>query len=146
MLYIEYLVFDCKYSDDVAKSTWVKLYSKVNDQLKTNVIWGRNGAKHHAKKTKTLFIWDESHYAQDIGMSPDKFLETMGILPNGDFRCLEEMDNYVLSVSATPFSELCDIQNYSQGKTVIPLVPSEGYWGVEQMSKRGAIIRYTDII
>ena len=121
---------------------WNDLKKQANDNLQ--VIWGTEGAKYYVPKRKTLFIWDESHFAQDKKMCPDKFLETMGILPNGDFRRLNDSDNYVLSVSATPFSEICDIQKQKQCKMVVPFVPSETYWSVQKMWESGAIVEYND--
>ena len=122
---------------------WKGLKDDVKEKLK--VIWGTEGAKYYVPKRRTLFIWDESHFAQDKKMCPDKFLETMGILPNGDFRRLNDSDNYVLSVSATPFSEMCDIQQQKQCKMVVPFVPSETYWSVQKMCESGAIVGYTNL-
>lgn len=144
MFYKEYLVHECKKDVEDAENAWIRWSREIKDQLKTNVIWGTEGAKPHASMRRTLFIWDESHFAQDKKMCPDKFLETMGILPNGDFRRLEETDNFVLSVSATPFSEISDIHHHSQGKMVVPFVPSEHYWSVQKMWESGAIVEYTD--
>jgi hypothetical protein len=122
---------------------WKGIKDDVKGKLK--VIWGTEGAKYYVPKRRTLFIWDESHFAQDKKMCPDKFLETMGILPNGDFRPLTESDNYVISVSATPFSEMCDIQQQSQAKMVVPFIPSENYWSVQRMWESGAIVGYTNL-
>jgi hypothetical protein len=143
--YKEHLVFNCGKDAEDVDDLWHGYVSKIKEQQKIQVVWGTEGAKPHASMRRTLFIWDESHFAQDKKMCPDRFLDTMGILPNGDFRRLNESDNYVLSVSATPFSEICDIQHYSQGKMVIPFVPSENYWGVKQMWESGMIVKYTNI-
>jgi hypothetical protein len=126
----------------LVEDVWESRKQKVSKNFQ--VVWGTEGAKHCTPKKRTLFIWDEIHFAQDKKMCPDKFLETMGILPNGDFRRLTDSDNYVLSVSATPFSEICDIQHQSQGKMVIPFVPGDCYMGVQRMWESGMIIQYND--
>lgn len=140
--YKQHLVQNCNVPEDLVEDVWESRKQKVSRNFQ--VVWGTEGAKHRASMRRTLFIWDESHFAQDKKMCPDKFLETMGILPNGDFRRLEETDNFVLSVSATPFSEICDIQHQQQGKMVVPFVPSESYWGVQRMWETGMIVEYTD--
>jgi hypothetical protein len=140
--YKQHLVHNCNVPEDLVEDVWESRKQKVLKNFQ--VVWGTEGAKFYAPKRRTLFIWDESHYAQDKKMCPDKFLETMGILPNGDFRRLNDSDNYVLSVSATPFSEICDIQHCNQGKMVIPFVPSENYWGVQRMWESGMIVQYTN--
>jgi len=142
--YKEYLVCKCGKDAEDVDDLWHGYVSKIKEQAKIQVVWGTEGAKPHASMRRTLFIWDESHFAQDKKMCPDKFLETMGILPNGDFRRLNDSDNYVLSVSATPFSEICDIQHQQQGKMVVPFVPSESYWGVQRMWESGMIVEYND--
>jgi hypothetical protein len=94
--------------------------------------------------TKTLFIWDESHYAQNIGMRVDKYLEQIGVLPNGDFHSLNERDNYVLSVSATPFSEISDIVHCEQDKKIVKFIPSDAYLGVKKMLRKSMIIPFSN--
>ena len=140
--YKQHLIQNCNVPEDLVEDVWESRKQKVSKNFQ--VVWGTEGAKHCTPKKRTLFIWDESHFAQDKKMCPDKFLETMGILPNGDFRRLTDSDNYVLSVSATPFSEICDIQHQSQGKMVIPFVPGDCYMGVQRMWESGMIIQYND--
>jgi len=114
------------------------------------VIFGTQLTSKKAKTqqrtfSKTLFIWDESHYAQNQGMCVDQFLEGVGILPNGDFRPLEQKNNYVLSVSATAFSEISDVAHCSQGKQVITFIPSDAYIGVKKMIEKNMIVSFDDV-
>ena len=90
-------------------------------------------------KNKTLFIWDESHFAQDQGMCPDKFFEQMGIILNGDWMPLRERDNYVLSVSATSFSEASNAIHQDQSKAVVTFSPSPAYMSIKKMKENGMI-------
>jgi hypothetical protein len=75
---------------------------------------------------RTLYIWEESHYGQSKGQRVDKFLSKIGVKG-------EEVTPgcFVLSVSATPFSELAVKYHKKQTKIVTTLEPGKGYIGVE---------------
>lgn len=50
-----------------------------------NVLWGASDLKKKDEpRNRTLFIWDESHFAQNKNMAPDEFLKKMCISPDGD--------------------------------------------------------------
>ena len=105
------------------------------------IVWGSGLKKEPNFPTKkTLFIFDESHYAQNKGMQVDKFLTKKGISATGDG--LEASDNYVLSVSATPMSELSDAVHYSQTKGMVYLEPGPTYYGIAEMSKNDKIVGF----
>jgi len=115
-------------------------------QIKSNLIvkWGAHPlSKRSGNYTRTLFIWDESHYAQDFSMKPSEFLTKNSIPVNGDSDTLEGNDNYFLSVSATPFSEISDIQHLHQLKGVVRLEPGVGYHSVETMLTSNKIVPFT---
>ena len=80
----------------------------------------------------TLFIWEESHYAAGEMNRPNKFLERMGISADGNPLRLEgeAKNNYVLTVSATPFAEVSDVHHEAQHKQIVDLQPGDGYRGV----------------
>ena len=81
----------------------------------------------------TLFIWEEAHYAQDRKNLPHRFFENLGITCDGEPSNLEgDRDNYVLTVSATPFSELCNMARHSQKKRLVRLEPTDAYKGPKQ--------------
>lgn len=78
--------------------------------------------------TKTLVIVEESHLDQSNGQQMDKFLKRMGLSLNGE---LPTPSTYILSVSATPFSEFSAlIYNKSAQKEEVKLVPTANYRGV----------------
>lgn len=108
------------------------------------VLWGRDMEKYEYSPDETVFyIWDESHYAQNKGMGPEKFLKSQGIRAHGDEYNLEENDCYMLSVSATPFSEISDNKHQNQNKTIINLeVDDEKYHGVKKMVQNRLIHSY----
>jgi hypothetical protein len=80
----------------------------------------------------TLFIWEESHHAAGKTNRPNKFLKRMGISADGNPMHLEGegKNNYVLSVSATPFAEVSDVHHEAQHKQIVDLQPGDGYRGV----------------
>jgi hypothetical protein len=66
-------------------------------------------------------------------MRPGEFLKDMGICPTGDPEYLEQLGSYLLSVSATPFSELSDQVHMEQQKRIVRMVPGSGYYGVKDL-------------
>ena len=111
----------------------------------TSVVWGTDLAKFVGPTINTLFIWEESHYAQNQGQLPSKMFKRVGISANGDVETLANKGNYVVSVSATGFSELSDNVHYNQGKWVELMKPGAGYNSVEKMLASGRIVSYTDM-
>lgn len=115
-------------------------------KLKSNVhhIWGHDLTKPILFKKDTLFIWEESHYAQNIGMRPFQFFKNHDITCDGNPGKLSSNNNYVLSVSATPFSELSHItqneENQYKGKTF--LKTDENYHGIESILKQNLLIGF----
>jgi hypothetical protein len=84
---------------------------------------------------KTLIVWDESHYAQTRGNRPDWFFKHFDVGANGS--------SYMLSVSATPFSEYCDIVQHKQSKGIVVLQPDLGYRGFPWFMHHG-LVRFYD--
>ena len=106
---------------------------------KIDIHFGQN-LKECQPQSKTLYIWEESHYGQSHRQEVDLFLRRMGIqatgsLPEGCF---------MLSVSATPFSELSDQHHMTQGKFVVRLIPSDQYLSVKKMTENGQIRNVKD--
>lgn len=116
---------------------------EVKSNMKSNIhfIWGNDLTNTHPYSEKTLFIWEESHYAESINMRPFKFFQNVGISCDGDPVSLSNKNNYVLSVSATPFSELSHILNSVdeplKGKTF--LETSEEYHGISNVIQKNLI-------
>lgn len=125
----------------------IELNNLVEDiKSKIIIIWGTELKKKVNKtpKENTLFIFEESHFAQSCEQMPDKFLREIGLPPNGDKDILEEKGNYICSVSATPFSELYDNINFKQSKKIIHLHPGEGYRGIEWFKENNKIVGYSN--
>lgn len=91
----------------------------------------------------TLIIWDEAHYAQDRINRPHKYLGSIGITADGDVSNLEGgRNNYVLTVSATPFSELSNIVHHDQSKRIVKMKPGASYIGPRQFIEQGSVIQF----
>lgn len=85
---------------------------------------------------KTLVIWDESHYAQTDKQLPDIFFRDNGLLVNATKKAEEQWErkhSYLLTVSATPFSEISNAFNHKDDirKKVCILHPNGLYRGVK---------------
>ena len=122
-------------------------YSEVSDLIqmiknRIHLIWGTELNKKSIPSEKTLFIHEESHYAQTIGQCPDKFFKKNSLPVNGDIEALEEKNNFICSVSATPFSELCDNGNFKQSKKITRMIPGVGYRGVKWLIENRKIIGF----
>lgn len=101
--------------------------------------------KYEKRNLKTLFVWDESHYAQSKNQRPDKFLRKIGISADGDYNNLQENNNWFLSVSATPFSEYSDNYHYNQQKKIVYMHPGENYNSVKDMLTSGRIKSFENV-
>jgi hypothetical protein len=103
----------------------------------------KNNTTHPTSARNTLFIWEEAHYAQDKTNRPHKFFKNLCITADGEISNLEgERNNYVLTVSATPFSELSNIWHHGQKKRVVRLEPAQGYKGPRHFLAAGAIVQF----
>ena len=71
-------------------------------------------------------------------------METIGISADGNVEKLERNDNYFVSVSATPFSELSDFHKLTQNKIKVRLETGLKYKGVQFHKERGNIKPYKD--
>ena len=102
-----------------------------------------HSAPHPQIARDTLFIWEEAHCAQDKTNRPHKYFQSQQITADADVSNLEgERNNYVLTVSATPFSELSDYHHHGQKKRIVRLEPAEGYKGPRQFLESGAIVQF----
>jgi len=97
------------------------------------VVWGSELDSYSGPTTKTFFIWEEAHHAQSKMQRPDKFLHKIGVSADGNEECLQRNDNLMMTISATPFSELSDNLRKDQGKYLVKMQPGNGYTGVKQI-------------
>ena len=117
-------------------------------EIEENIVicWGVEIHKYNEDISDTCFFIDESHYAQNKNMKIDKFFgEKHGIhLNGGDWELLNEKNIYIITVSATPFSEICNIHHQHQPKQIIFLKPDAeaGYLGLGEFWRNGQIIGF----
>lgn len=85
---------------------------------------------------RTLIVWEESHYAQSKNNKPFKWFGENNIEKafSGDFENIMSRDIKILSVSATPLSEIIDNERTLQSKigekSVVFLKPASSYRGL----------------
>jgi hypothetical protein len=119
------------------------LCGKLPQSTNFRVIFGSSNLKKaNVPTTETLFIWDESHYAQSLNNAPYAFFGKIGVSPDGDREILSAKGNYFLSVSATPFSEIAANHHQSQNKGFVTLAVSDRYNSVEIMLRDSRIRFY----
>ena len=81
--------------------------------------------------TRALIVIDESHMDQTQKQELDQFLGRHGLSLDGEPKTLIEKDAYMVSVDATPYSELSALMHKeSHPKHVEQLQPGAGYYGV----------------
>lgn len=87
--------------------------------------------------SKTLFIVDESHYAQDKKNLPDDFfMKVIGIRLNGEN--IENNKISIISVSATPMTEIAN-NSLIKNKNIIIHYPDQNYYGIKKMLENNHI-------
>ena len=109
--------------------------SEEKSRCKLEVYWGQDLRKFKPSP-RTFYIWEESHYGQSQKQQVDLFLQKCGIQATGD----APEGSYLLSVSATPFSELSDNHYLDQAKPIVRLIPGESYLSIKKMNENGQIV------
>lgn len=104
----------------------------------------------------SLIIIDESHVDQSNRQQLDLLLKNWkcsSILDGSEesHTILQSLNSYVLTVSATSFSEMANCLNAIKGgyriyKTVVGLTPGQSYRGVEYYRQNQLIHKYFDIL
>ena len=110
---------------------------------KISILFGAGLDSGACQVQNTLIIWDEAHYAQDRTNRPHKYLQGVNITADGNVSNLEGgRNNYVLTVSATPFSELSNVVHNNQSKRIVKMRPGVSYLGPRQFIERGSVIQF----
>uniref|UniRef100_A0A6C0KNL9 Uncharacterized protein n=1 Tax=viral metagenome TaxID=1070528 RepID=A0A6C0KNL9_9ZZZZ len=94
--------------------------------------------------TNSLIVVDESHMDAGTGMQMDQFLGKHGLSMDGNPKELMEKNAFLLSVSATPYAEICAMQHKETPyeKHVENLESGDGYFGLAQF-KYGGLMQPT---
>jgi len=120
------------------------LHQRLDKSIR--IIWGTELNKVKQLDNGTLIIWEESHFAQSMGNRPSKFFQRFRIPMNGDESYLIKKDCFVISVSATPMSEVSANIHLLQKKNIVFLKPGKGYRGVEWYYTRDKIRPIDDLV
>jgi hypothetical protein len=87
-----------------------------------------------------LVCVDESHLDQTKNQQLDKLLRAQGLSMDGNIVKLTLKNVFVLSVSATPYSEISALEHEgSYKKHIEQLIPGPGYYGLEEYNYDGRI-------
>lgn len=141
--------FYIKYRNYLKISAGISVEEDIEDAIEQSIdrieiLWGQDLLKKRKHQDrKSLFIWEESHYAQNFTNRPKKFMEMVGISADGNIDA--SSGKYGLSVSATPFSEMVDNIRKNQQKPIVYLRPGEGYNSVQNILKNGQLRTFTDV-
>ena len=97
---------------------------------------------------KTLIIVDESHMDQGKKQQLAKFLGRHELTMDGNPATLHRKDAYIVSVSATPYSEEAALFHRETPfpKVTVELEAGEGYFGLEQFKYKGKLHAAFDVL
>ena len=121
------------------------VYHNIKKNKLIQVVWGTQKSSYCGPTENTLFIWEEAHFAQNKNQGPAKLLAKLNISADGDQKILQNKNNFVLTVSATPYSELSDKHHMDQDKECVKMMPGQGYMGVKDIRDAGRIRPWTDL-
>jgi hypothetical protein len=146
---VDFYKYQGKYENyliDYAEMDFDAINYEEIEKIKNSItiLWGTELMKNKntVPRENTLYIFEEAHFAQTIGQCPDKLMKHIGLPMNGNMGTLETNGNYVCTVSATPFSETCDIGNFKQPKCIVRINPGHGYRGIHWLKSNDKIIGY----
>tara|TARA_R100001163_G_C5068378_1_gene208536 strand:- start:9971 stop:11773 length:1803 start_codon:yes stop_codon:yes gene_type:complete len=135
--------FLCGMNDNILKSQQVRefdgLISKSNIMFSKDLQYFGKRNKISAKDPKqhfkdALIFIDESHYAQNVNSMVDKFMKNfVGVTMDGNSNKWVGQNLYIVSISATPMSELVHLLTPNQPKALVRLIPGNGYYGFKRM-------------
>ncbi len=107
--------------------------------LNWNVCFRHNLQHIPSDLSHALIIWDESHTAQTTGQTMDHFYKRLSLKINGEMEELKKRNIYMLSISATPISEITCNVTQDQKKPIVFLKTPSSYRGVEYFYKNNLI-------
>ena len=110
---------------------------------KISILFGADLDSSRFEVRNTLIIWEEAHCAQDRTNRPHRYLQGVNITADGDVSNLcGARNNYVLTVSATPFSELSNVVHCNQSKRIVKMIPGVNYIGPRQFIEQNSVIQF----
>jgi hypothetical protein len=115
---------------------------------KLKVIFHQDFKKEVMNTCNALIVVDESHLDQTQGQQLHQFLFRHGITMDGDPASLVKNNTYILSVDATPYSELAALthKETAHKKHVQLLKPGVNYYGLADYDRDSFILPTYDIL
>lgn len=97
--------------------------------------------------TNSLIVVDESHLDQSKGQQLEQFLSRYSLSMDGNPEVLKAKNAYIVSVDATPYSELAAMAHSETPyeKHIEELIPGEGYIGLSEYLYLGLMKSTFDI-
>lgn len=143
---VEHVVVLCGSNDKgLSTQTWEEMEQYLApDVLAKCSVFFRNVFERDLEAIRldqSLIIIDESHLDQSKNQQMDQLLTRYNLRLDGDLESLRRIGSYILSVSATPFSEYVNWLRGSshQTKKVVTLIPDASYKGVKHFNQMGQI-------
>ena len=114
---------------------------------KITVLFRQDFDKANLNVTNALIVVDESHLDQSRGQQLDKFLARYTITMDGNPAPLEANNTFIVSVDATPYSELAALQHKETPfkKHVEDLIAGEDYYGLSDYKGEGKLRATFDV-
>jgi hypothetical protein len=111
------------------------------------VLFRQDFASAAINVTNALVIVDESHLDQTKGQQLDMFLARHGLSMDGNPTTLNEKNAFIVSVDATPYSELAALEHKETpyAKHVEELIPGSEYVGIDRYLYSGLLKSTFDI-
>jgi hypothetical protein len=121
-------------------------YYKPDNTGAVQVYFRQHFKRARLDTTNALIIIDETHLDQGKNQLLAKFLRRYSITMDGNPAILKEKNTYILSVDATPYSEIAALAHErSHPKHVESLQPGETYFGLTMYMAAGLIRNTFDI-
>eukprot|EP00949_MAST-11_sp_MAST-11-sp1_P004818 g4818.t1 len=105
-----------------------------------NIIHGQNLKTKNWKKSGKAIFFDESHFGSAKDHTIPKDMEEKGIPLHVDLQSMEQRKTFVLSVSATPFTEL----EFQERRAIVKLKAGANYYSAKDMSERRLLFNNKD--
>jgi hypothetical protein len=117
------------------------------EACKITVLFRQDFERATMNVTNALIVVDESHLDQNVGSQLDRFLARHGLSMDGNPIPLEAKNAYMLSVDATPYSELAALihRETPYAKHVEMLETGPGYYGLADYKGSGRLRDTFDI-
>lgn len=115
---------------------------------KFNVLFRQDFDKATMNITNSLIVVDESHLDQNKGSQLHKFMKRHGLSMDGNPATLEAKNAYMVSVDATPYSELASLihKETPHSKHVEMLAAGKGYFGLGDYKGTGRLLSTFDFV